>query len=208
MKVPMILSLLLLLGLIPLITVMTRGAGQESAAGRMEKATFAGGCFWCLEHDFDRLEGVASVTSGYTGGQEKSPTYEDVSAGHTGHAESIQVVYDPAKITYAKLLDLFWHHIDPTTPNRQFCDVGSQYRSAIFYHNEEQRKLAEESKKALEQSKRFAGKIVTEITPASEFTPAEDYHQGYYKKNPVRYRYYRFGCGRDQRLRELWGKKN
>ncbi len=180
--------------------------GQSATGATYEKATFAGGCFWCMEHPFDELEGVVSVTSGYTGGHKKNPTYEEVSSGTTGHAESVQIVYDPAKITYTKLLDVFWHNIDPTVQNRQFCDVGTQYRSAIFYHNEEQKRLAEESKKALEKSGRFKGPIYTEIVAATEFYPAEEYHQHYYKKNPLRYQFYRFSCGRDQRLKELWGK--
>ncbi len=192
-----------------LLAAVVEAAGKNDAAGegrRLEKATFAGGCFWCMEHPFDQLEGVVSVTSGYTGGSKKSPTYQEVSAGGTGHAESVQIVYDPAKISYGKLLDVFWHNIDPTTPNRQFCDVGNQYRPAIFYHNEEQKRLAEESKRELEKTKPFKGSVVTEITPASEFYPAEEYHQKYYEKNPVRYKFYRYNCGRDQRLKELWGK--
>jgi len=180
---------------------------QKTAAGMgFEKATFAGGCFWCMEHPFDQLEGVVSVTPGYTGGTKKNPTYEEVSSGTTGHAESVQIVYDPSKISYAKLLDVFWHNIDPTVKDQQFCDAGTQYRSAIFYYNEEQKLLAEESKKALEKSGRFKGPIYTEIVPASEFYPAEEYHQHYYKKNPIRYKFYRYNCGRDQRLDELWGK--
>ncbi|MGE5190452.1 MAG: peptide-methionine (S)-S-oxide reductase MsrA [Gemmatimonadota bacterium] len=178
---------------------------KEPAAGRLEKATFAGGCFWCMEAPFDKLPGVVSVTSGYTGGTVRNPTYEQVSAGGTGHAESVQVVYDPSRISYAALLDVFWHNIDPTVVDRQFCDVGHQYRSAIFYHGEAQRELAVKSKEALEKSKPFAGPIVTEITPAGAFYPAEEYHQHYYRKNPIRYRYYRYGCGRDQRLKQLWG---
>jgi peptide-methionine (S)-S-oxide reductase len=170
-------------------------------------ATFAGGCFWCMEHPFDQLEGVVSVTSGYTGGTKENPTYEEVSAGGTGHAESVRIVYDPAKIGYARLLDIFWHNVDPTTPDRQFCDVGRQYRTAIFYHDEEQKRLAEESKRELERAKPFPGSIVTEISRASEFYPAEEYHQKYYKKNPVRYKFYRYNCGRDPRLKELWGPK-
>ncbi len=175
-------------------------------AAQLQKATFAGGCFWCMEHPFDELPGVISVTSGYTGGHLKNPSYEQVSAGGTGHAESVQIVYDPAKIGYDKLLDRYWHNVDPTVKDRQFCDVGNQYRSAIFYHNEEQHRLAVQSKKALEQSRRFPGPLYTEIVPASEFYPAEEYHQHYYKKNPIRYRYYRNGCGRDKRLKELWGE--
>ncbi|HME44504.1 MAG TPA: peptide-methionine (S)-S-oxide reductase MsrA [Syntrophorhabdales bacterium] len=181
-------------------------APEKSAdSPQSEKATFAGGCFWCMEHPFDQLEGVLSVTVGYTGGQKKNPTYEEVSSGMTGHAESVQIVYDPAKITYTKLLDVFWHNIDPTVKNQQFCDVGNQYRTAIFYHNEEQKRLAEESKKTLEKSGRFKGPIYTEIVPASEFYPAEEYHQHYYKKNPIRYKFYRYNCGRDERLQEVWG---
>jgi len=196
---------------VPLLFVMVAaapGATEPPASGgKLEKATFAGGCFWCMEHPFDELQGVVSVTSGYTGGHTKNPTYEDVSSGSTGHAEAVQVVYDPAKISYAKLLDVFWHNIDPTDPNGQFCDVGTQYRSAIFYHGESQRKEAEESLRELERTKPFPGKIATLIVPASEFWPAEEYHQHYYRKNPLRYRFYRTGCGRDARLRQLWGGK-
>jgi peptide-methionine (S)-S-oxide reductase len=180
------------------------GGGQTSAA-RHEKATFAGGCFWCMEPPFDELPGVISTTSGYTGGRTKNPTYEQVSAGDTGHAEAVEVVYDPSKITYARLLDVFWKNIDPITPNRQFCDIGTQYRSAIYYHNDEQRRLAEASKKVLENSGRFKQPIVTEIAAASPFYRAEEYHQDYYKKNPVRFKFYKYRCGRDQRLQELWG---
>ena len=159
-----------------------------------------------MQPPFDRLDGVISTTVGYTGGHTKNPTYEEVESSDTGHAEAIQITYDPKKITYAQLLDVFWHNTDPLTPNGQFCDLGTQYRSAIFYHNDEQKRLAEESKKALEASGRFQQPIVSEIVPASEFYPAEDYHQEYYRKNPVRYHYYRYRCGRDQRLEELWGK--
>ncbi len=175
------------------------------AAAGLEKATFAGGCFWCMEHPFDQLPGVVSVTAGYTGGQTKNPTYEEVSAGGTGHAESVEIVYDPARITYEKLLEVFWHNIDPTAKDRQFCDSGHQYRSAIFYHGEEQHRLALQSKAALEKNKPFKGPIVTEIVKATEFYPAEEYHQHYYRKNPIRYKFYRYSCGRDQRLKELWG---
>jgi peptide-methionine (S)-S-oxide reductase len=175
------------------------------AATNPEKATFAGGCFWCMEHPFDELPGVVSVTAGYTGGQKKHPTYKEVSAGGTGHAESVQVVYDPARITYETLLNVFWHNIDPTAKDRQFCDSGHQYRSAIFYHDETQRQLALKSRNVLETNKPFKGPVVTEITQAAEFYPAEDYHQHYYKKNPIRYQYYRSGCGRDARLKALWG---
>ncbi len=176
------------------------------AGAASEKATFAGGCFWCMEAPFDKLPGVLSVTAGYSGGDTKNPTYEQVSAGITGHAEVVQIVYDPAKIGYARLLDVFWHNIDPTVTDRQFCDVGTQYRSAIFYHSEEQRKIALQSKAALDKNKPFRAPIVTEITAATAFYPAEEYHQHYYKKNPLRYKYYRSSCGRDRRLNELWGK--
>jgi len=179
-----------------------RGAAP---AGQLLKATFAGGCFWCMEKPFSELPGVISVTSGYTGGHKMNPTYEEVSAGGTGHAEAVQVVYDPSKIGYDKLLNRFWHNIDPTVKNRQFCDVGDQYRSAIFYHNEEQRRLAVQSLKELENNKPFANPIVTELAAASVFYPAEEYHQGYHKKNPLRYSYYRLSCGRDKRLKEIWG---
>ena len=179
-----------------------------SLSGNLEKATFAGGCFWCMEHPFDQLTGVVSVTSGYTGGQKKNPTYEEVSAGGTGHAEAVQIVYDPAKISYEKLLTVFWHNIDPTVKDRQFCDWGHQYRSAIFYHTEEQHRLARKSKDVLEKNKPFRETIVSEISQAGEFYPAEEYHQHYYKKNPItalKYKYYRTSCGRDRRLNELWG---
>lgn len=172
----------------------------------LAKATFAGGCFWCMEPPFDVLPGVISTTSGYTGGSKLNPTYEEVSAGGTGHAEAVEVVYDPAKIGYAELLQVFWRNVDPTVKDRQFCDIGHQYRTAVFYHNEEQRRLAEEFGATLERSKTFPEPIVTEITPAAVFYPAENYHQDYYQKNPVRYKFYRFNCGRDQRLEELWGK--
>jgi peptide-methionine (S)-S-oxide reductase len=176
-----------------------------SAPRRTETATFAGGCFWCMEPPFDKLKGVRSTTSGYIGGRMKNPTYEAVSRGGTGHAEAVQVLFEPEKISYTQLLEVFWHNIDPTTPDRQFCDWGTQYRSAIFYHDEAQKQLAEESKNALIRSGRFGSAIVTEIVPASEFYRAEEYHQDYYVKNPLQYQEYRFRCGRDQRLRELWG---
>lgn len=185
--------------------VEAKDIGQGEGKPGPEKVTFAGGCFWCMEPPFENLPGVVSVTSGYTGGSRKNPTYEDVSSGKTGHAESVEIVYDPSKITYAKLLGVFWHNIDPTVRDRQFCDVGSQYRTAIFYHNEGQRKMAEESKKALEDSKQLSGPIYTEIKPASEFYKAEEYHQKYHKKNPTRYKLYRWNCGRDKRLKEIWG---
>ena len=159
-----------------------------------------------MEHPFDELDGVVSTTVGYAGGHKANPTYEQVSAGITGHAEVVRVVYDADKISYAQLLEVFWRNIDPTTPNRQFCDAGSQYRSAIFYHNQQQQQLAVQSKQGLERAKSFDKPIVTEITPASTFYRAEEYHQDYYRKNPIRYKLYRYGCGRDRRLQELWGK--
>ncbi len=168
-------------------------------------ATFAGGCFWCMEPPFDKLDGVLATTSGYMGGTKNNPTYPEVSAGGTGHAEVVQVLYNPAKVSYEKLLEVFWVNIDPTVKDRQFCDIGSQYRTAIFVHTDEQRRAAEASKSALEKSKPFKEGIVTPIVAAAEFWPAEDYHQDYYVKNPVRYAYYRTGCGRDARLKQLWG---
>jgi peptide-methionine (S)-S-oxide reductase len=178
----------------------------ESKDG-LETAIFAGGCFWCTESDFDKVPGVVSTTSGYTGGTVKNPSYEEVSAGGTGHAESVLVKFDPKKISYAKLLKAYWLSIDPLTADRQFCDGGHQYRSAIFYLNESQKKQALGYKKSLEDSKFFKQPIVTEITAASEFYPAEDYHQNYHNKNPIRYNYYRSSCGRDARLEQVWGKK-
>ena len=180
---------------------------KSMAGPRVAVATFAGGCFWCMEPPFDKLDGVISTISGYTGGTVPSPTYEQVSTGRTGHTEAVQVTYDPSKVSYEKLLDVFWHNIDPTVEDRQFCDVGSQYRSGIFVHDAEQRRLAEASKAGLERSKPFKGAIVTEIADAAAFYPAEEYHQDYYLKNPIRYRFYRGGCGRDARLRELWGER-
>ena len=180
-------------------------SGAPSAAPGQAVATFAGGCFWCVEADFDKVEGVISTTSGYIGGKVANPTYGQVSSGGTGHTEAVEIAYDPAKVSYQKLLGVFWRNHDPLAKDRQFCDHGDQYRPGIFYHNEEQRRLAEESKKAVQA--RFAPRAVqTEITKAATFYKAEDYHQDYYQKNPVRYKFYRFNCGRDQRLEELWGK--
>ena len=170
-------------------------------------ATFAGGCFWCMEPPYDKLPGVSATISGYMGGRTANPTYEQVSSGTTGHAEVVQVVYDPRKVSYEKLLEVFWVNIDPTVKDRQFCDAGSQYRSAIFYHDEAQRRAAEASLAALQKSRPFKEPIVTPIVMASTFTPAEDYHQDYYRKNPVRYNLYRTGCGRDARLKQLWGDR-
>ncbi len=171
------------------------------------KATFAGGCFWCMEPPFDKLEGVLSTTSGYIGGRKPDPTYAEVSAGGSGHAEAVQVAFNPSKISYEALLEVFWRNIDPTTLDRQFCDTGDQYRTGIFYHGEAQRSLAEQSKKKLEAEGILDRPIVTEITSAGVFWPAEEYHQDYYRKNPLRYPYYRSSCGRDRRLEELWGDR-
>ena len=194
---------------IALLSVLTFCGRVESATSPAPStmkgvATFAGGCFWCMEPPFERLPGVISVTSGYTGGTTRNPSYEDVSAGGTGHAESVEVRYDPAKISYQKLLDVYWHNVDPLTPNAQFCDHGTQYRTAIFYHDEEQHRFADASMQ--EVQKRFKEPIVTQIVPASQFYPAEEYHQDYYKKNPIRYKFYRYNCGRDARLANLWGE--
>lgn len=174
-------------------------------AASTAKATFAGGCFWCVESDFDKIPGVISTTSGYTGGKTVDPSYEQVSSHMTGHAEAVQVVYDPSKVSYERLVAYFWHTVDPTVKDRQFCDVGSPYRTAIFAHGEEQLKLAQASRTALEKSKPFKEPILTDIVLAGAFYPAEDYHQDYYKKNPIRYKYYRTSCGRDARLQQLWG---
>ena len=181
----------------------TSKAASEATLG---KAYFAGGCFWCMEEAFEKIEGVLSATSGYMGGTVANPSYEDVSSGRTGHAESIEVVYDPAKVSYQKLLDAFWRNVDPITPNAQFCDHGSQYRSAIFFQTDEEKRASDTSKQAIEQSKRFTEPIVTQIVMASQFYPAEEYHQDFYKKNPVRYKFYKYSCGRAKRLEELWGK--
>jgi peptide-methionine (S)-S-oxide reductase len=182
------------------------GLSTALHAQKLEKATFAGGCFWCTEEAFEKL-GLApdAVVSGYMGGKGKNPTYEQVSTGRTGHTEVVQVTYDPAKLSYEKLLETFWLNHDPTVKNRQFCDSGSQYRPEIFTHSEEQKRLAEASKAKWEKDKPFRQPIVTPITPASEFWPAEGYHQDYYKKNPVQYRFYVTGCGRYARLDQLWG---
>jgi len=178
---------------------------QGQSAGPA-KATFAAGCFWCTEEAMDKVPGVISTTSGYMGGSRKNPTYEEVSSGATGHTEVVQVMYDPRKVSYERLLEQFWLNHDPTVNDRQFCDTGSQYRPSIFWHDEEQKRLAEASKAKWEREKPFKQAIVTPIVKAGEFWPAEDYHQDYYKKNPVRYKFYVTGCGRYARLHELWGK--
>jgi len=186
-----------------LVTVpAVAGDGGETAY-----ATFAGGCFWCIEADLEKVNGVLTVTSGYTGGDLPNPTYKQVSAGGTGHTEAVRVVFDPEVVTYEELLAVFWVNIDPTVNDRQFCDIGSQYRSGIFYHDEKQRSTAERSRAELSQTKDFPEPIVTEISAATAFYPAEAYHQDYYKKNPIRYSFYRKSCGRDQRLQQLWGER-
>jgi len=178
-----------------------------AAAGATAKAVFAGGCFWCVESDFDKVGGVLSTTSGYTGGNVPNPTYEQVSGKHTGHAEAVEIVFDPKKVSYEQLVEHFWRTIDPTTKDRQFCDGGNPYRTAIFAQDAAQLKIAQASKAALEKSKPFKEPIVTEVVMGGPFYPAEEYHQDYYKKNPVRYNYYRLSCGRDARLKELWGSQ-
>jgi peptide-methionine (S)-S-oxide reductase len=186
------------------VAVWSANVPVEAAAPA--KAYFAGGCFWCMEEVFEKVDGVVAVVSGYMGGTVANPTYEQVSAGQTGHAESVEVSYDPAKVSYQKLLEAFWQNVDPVTPNAQFCDHGSQYRSVVFYGTDEEKRLSEESKDVIEQSKRFSEPIATQLVKASTFYPAEEYHQDFYKKNPIRYKYYKFSCGRAQRLEALWGK--
>jgi peptide methionine sulfoxide reductase msrA/msrB len=197
--------------------IILLGYYQVNSMDKMEKpmnnhtektasAVFAGGCFWCTESDFEKLEGVIEVISGYTGGRVKNPTYKQVSAGGTGHIESVKVIYDPSKVSYEQLLGYFWRHVDPTDPGGQFVDRGSQYRSAIFYANDTEKRLAETSKQQLAASGQFKKPIITDILPLGEFYPAEDYHQNYYKKNPIRYKYYRFGSGRDQFLKKAWAE--
>jgi peptide-methionine (S)-S-oxide reductase len=197
-------SILLILSLFitPAFAADTPTSHQQN-----QTAIFAGGCFWCMEPPFDKLDGVISTTSGYTSGDKKNPTYREVSAGSTGHTEAIQVIFDPDKISYTELLDVFWKNIDPVAIDRQFCDAGTQYRSGIYYLNESQEAAAKQSLQQLEKSKPFEGIIATEIVAASTFYPAEEYHQDYYIKNPLRYKYYRYSCGRDKRLAELWGEK-
>ena len=181
-------------------------AKEKASTTSVKTAIFAGGCFWCMEHPFDEVDGVISTTSGYTGGHKENPTYKQVSRGGTGHTEAVRVVYDPNKVSYERLLKIFWRNIDPLVKYRQFCDSGSQYRSGVFYTDEKQKRLAEKSKVALGKSDVLGGKILTEITAATHFYPAEDYHQDYYLKNPIRYKVYRYNCGRDKRLKELWGE--
>jgi peptide methionine sulfoxide reductase msrA/msrB len=189
-----------------LVGLSLAGFGQRADSARLKKATFAGGCFWCMEKPFKELNGVISVTSGYTGGHAENPHYDSYAAG--GHLEAVEIIYDPAEISYAELLELFWRQIDPTDPSGQFVDRGKQYASAIFYHDEEQKKLAEESKRRLEERGIFDRPVVTPLRPAAPFYPAEEYHQGYYKENPIRYKYYRHGSGRDRFLDRIWGKEH
>jgi peptide-methionine (S)-S-oxide reductase len=203
------------LGLLALLLWCAQGASAAAAppapapapadTHKLATATFAGGCFWCMQSPYDKLPGVVSTTVGYTGGHLANPSYEQVSSGGTGHRESIDVVYDPAKVGYDKLLTVFWHNIDPTDNAGQFCDHGEQYRSAIFVHDDAQRRLAEESKRAIEASGRIKAPIVTDILPAARFYPAEGYHQKYYVKSAISYKFYRFNCGRDRRLSQIWG---
>ncbi len=180
--------------------------GGPARAAELETALFAGGCFWCMEPPFEKLAGVVSAESGYTGGRKEAPTYEEVSSGETGHAEAVRVVFDPKKVSYAELLDVFWANVDPTRDDGQFCDAGRQYRPGIFYRGDEQKAAAEASVARARARLKAAGPIVVELSPAGRFYPAEAYHQDYYKKNPLRYKFYRTGCGRDKRLRELWGQ--
>lgn len=175
-----------------------------SPSAPLSKATFAGGCFWCMEPPFEKLPGVVSVVSGYTGGAIRNPTYEQVSGGGTGHYEAVEVIFDPTKVSYARLLEVFWRNVDPTDDGGQFCDRGDQYRSAIFYHDDAQRRAALSTKQNIERTKRL--RVATEILPARPFYRAEEYHQDYARKNPVRYKFYRFNCGRDRRLEKVWGR--
>lgn len=177
----------------------------NEGAGQYRTAIFAGGCFWCMEPPYDELDGVISTTSGYTDGQTPNPSYEAVSSGGTGHTEAVKVVYDPKRVSYEKLIEMFWRNVDPTDALGQFCDRGSQYRTGVYYTDDEQRRIAEQSKAALMEKRPFKAPIVTPIVAASAFYPAEEYHQDYYRKNPIRYKYYRNGCGRDRRLNQLWG---
>ena len=186
-----------------IVGLPARAADREQPLAR---AIFAGGCFWCMEHPFDEVEGVVSTTSGYTGGHLANPTYRQVTTGRTGHTEAVQVVYDPTQVEYERLLEIFWRNVDPLDGSGQFCDKGDQYRTAIFYVDDEQGRLAKASKAKLERSERFEQPIVTEIEPATVFYPAESYHQDYYMKNPIRYKLYRYRCGRDNRLKQLWGE--
>lgn len=194
------------LALFALLATTSYTQAADAPGGKRATAIFAGGCFWCIEKDFEKLPGVIEVESGYTAGRTKNPSYEAVSSGSTGHTEAVRVSYDPARVSYSQLVDYFWRHIDPTVKDRQFCDIGSQYRSGIYWQNEAERQVAESSRQALIGSGRFK-EIHTELAPASAFWLAEDYHQDYYKKNPIRYNYYRAACGRDARVAEVWGER-
>lgn len=205
MKIANSLLFFALSALLALATTAATPDATSATQGGAATAIFGGGCFWCVEADFDKVPGVLGTVSGYIGGDVANPTYEQVSAGGTGHVEVVRISFDPETVTYAELLDTFWRSIDPTTVNSQFCDHGDQYRTAIFHATPEQEEVARQSLASLRVSKPFAEPIVTEITPAGRFYPAEDYHQDYYMKNPLRYRFYRFTCGRDGRLEELWG---
>lgn len=198
--------ILFTIGLLICMPFVLTPSNVASGTAVKAKAYFAGGCFWCMEEAFEQVDGVLGVFSGYMGGNVANPTYEQVSSGRTGHAEAVEVTYDPEKVSYRQLLDVFWRNVDPLTPNAQFCDHGSQYRSAVFYTTDEEKRLAEASKAAIEQTKQFPAPIVTELVPASTFYQAEDDHQDYYKKNPFRYKYYKYNCGRAKRLEALWGK--
>lgn len=213
MKQSFFATLALALGLLIVLTVLTE---QTTAADNaptataeqqvaLERAVFAGGCFWCIEADFEKLSGVYAVVSGYTGGEAATANYKTVSYSETGHYEAVEVSYNPLEVTYPELVEYFWRHIDPTDPDGQFCDKGSSYKSAIFYANDEQKKIVQRSLKTLVATKPFKADIVTEVLPTKPFYNAEEYHQDYYKKNPVRYRIYRTGCGRDRRIEQLWG---
>ncbi|MCG3205586.1 MAG: Peptide methionine sulfoxide reductase MsrA [Elusimicrobia bacterium] len=201
----LLILLTLMIGPVKFMDANCQTPEETSKSQKTEVATFAGGCFWCMEPPYEKKKGVIEALSGYIGGHKDNPTYEEVCSGKTGHAEAVQVTYDPAQISYAELLDIFWRNIDPTQVDGQFVDHGNQYRSEIFFHNEEQRKLAEESKKKLAASGRFKKPIVTKITPASKFYPAEEYHQDFYCKNPPRYHGYRQGSGRDAFIEKVWG---
>lgn len=205
-KFTFMLVTLLLLSLPGVLRAEENGSAAKAQDAKYETATFAGGCFWCIQPPFDKLEGVVSTTVGYTGGSEKDPTYEQVSYGKTGHAESIEIIYDPKKVTYEELLEVFWMNINPTDSGGQFVDRGKQYRPAIFYYGEAQKKAAEASKDKLDKSGKFDKPVVVEIVEATEFYPAEDYHQKFYQKSPVRYKTYRWGSGRDQFIEEYWGE--
>jgi len=200
-------TLLSLITLLILFMAVPSYSNPPSADAGQQTAIFAGGCFWCMEADFDKIAGVTETLSGYIGGHVKNPNYKQISAGNTGHTEAVQLRFDPSKVSYEQLLKIFWRNIDPTTNDRQFCDRGSQYRAEIFYQNPQQKKWAEQSKIQINQSKSFSDPVVTAITSASTFYVAEDYHQNFHTKNPIRYKFYRYNCGRDKRLQQLWGKR-